>query len=937
MTSVRSCPLIALAFFAFSFLPVCCLADDGRWSEDFHLGGTLHRSAMAAVVFEEQLVLGGTFTIGQGTTLYHVVRWTGAAWEPVGSGPAPSCYALIVHAGQLWAGGYRLDGDTWTDVLQTDGTVYALADFAGDLYAGGDFTSAAGESAAHLVRWDGAAVAAVGAGTDGGVRALAVHEGRLYIGGHFSSAGGVAVTNLAAFDGASWYEVGGGVAGIQEYCCNQYGQPYHFPAWVKALASYGGRLIVGGQFAAAAGETLGALVAWDGMDWQAVGQGVREWGMVIESMDDFYGYPPCVNALLVDEGNLLAGGRFVEAGGESCFAAALWDGAVWHGLGGGLGPVDEGPSVYAIASCDGVPCFAGSFRKAGGRWLNTVASWDGTRWHPMPGDEGLGLGAQIYAQTLHEGKLIIGGIFDLAGEVPASVAAFDGSAWLALGDGPFGGAWPRVRALASFEGDLIAGGHITEVAGQPANNVVRWDGASWQPMGEGIDCFEILALAVHDGQLYAAANPLTFPYDLPAGCEETEESALMSAAAAGRQEGALLRWSGVDWQQIAVVTGGLFGTLYALASYQGDLVLGGDFEEIDGEPFRRVCRWDGSTFQALGGGVDGIGVRCLAVQGDDLIVGGGFDQAGEVDAHHIARWDGMTWSALGDGLYGGGGYYGAWDLQVCGDQIFVGGRFDGAGGVASRGIAMWTGSSWRGFAGGVDEGLMSDGYVYAVSLLDGDLYVGGDFELAGGTLSNNLARWSQTNLPVYLSFADARREGSRARVCWEIGGTGGTATEVSFHIWRGTLDEPRQRISSEPVAEGAIAGRFEFVDPEPPAGGTSYWLEQVGAESRWLGPIALDAATLPARLRLASAVPNPFNPATMLSFTLPAAGPVRVTVHDLQGRRVATLLDGPRPAGPQQIRWNGRDDAGRPLPAGTYLARLVWAGGTAATKLSLVK
>ena len=73
---------------------------------------------------------------------------------------------------------------------------------------------------------------------------------------------------------------------------------------------------------------------------------------------------------------------------------------------------------------------------------------------------------------------------------------------------------------------------------------------------------------------------------------------------------------------------------------------------------------------------------------------------------------------------------------------------------------------------------------------------------------------------------------------WEIGGAGGAPASVRFHIWHGTPDVPRQRISDEPVAEGTIAGRFEFVDPEPPAGGTHYWLEQLGAASRWLGPIA---------------------------------------------------------------------------------------------------
>ena len=78
MTSVRSFPLLALAYFVFAMLPSGCLGDDGHWAEGFHLGGSLRGTATAAVVFEGQLVLGGTLTTGSGTTQYHVVSWTGA-------------------------------------------------------------------------------------------------------------------------------------------------------------------------------------------------------------------------------------------------------------------------------------------------------------------------------------------------------------------------------------------------------------------------------------------------------------------------------------------------------------------------------------------------------------------------------------------------------------------------------------------------------------------------------------------------------------------------------------------------------------------------------------------------------------------------------------------------------------------------------------------
>lgn len=75
--------------------------------------------------------------------------------------------------------------------------------------------------------------------------------------------------------------------------------------------------------------------------------------------------------------------------------------------------------------------------------------------------------------------------------------------------------------------------------------------------------------------------------------------------------------------------------------------------------------------------------------------------------------------------------------------------------------------------------------------------------------------------------------------------------------------------------------------------------------------------------------PNPFNPATVLSFTLPSDERVDLAVFDLQGRRVRTLLAGEsRAAGRHDLTWDGRDQAGQFVGAGVYVYRLD-AGGKA--------
>ena len=79
--------------------------------------------------------------------------------------------------------------------------------------------------------------------------------------------------------------------------------------------------------------------------------------------------------------------------------------------------------------------------------------------------------------------------------------------------------------------------------------------------------------------------------------------------------------------------------------------------------------------------------------------------------------------------------------------------------------------------------------------------------------------------------------------------------------------------------------------------------------------------------------PNPFNPATELTYTLPSSGEVSLTIYDIQGREVDVLFDGFQSAGSYKITWNAGN-----LPSGIYFARLSTANGQTQTqKLVLMK
>src|SRR5205085_3263771 len=82
----------------------------------------------------------------------------------------------------------------------------------------------------------------------------------------------------------------------------------------------------------------------------------------------------------------------------------------------------------------------------------------------------------------------------------------------------------------------------------------------------------------------------------------------------------------------------------------GDVAAGGYFTTIEGVAASRVAIWDGSTWRALGVGLNGDAYALAGAPNGDLIAGGNFVQAGGAPAVRVARWNGSTWSPLGSGL-----------------------------------------------------------------------------------------------------------------------------------------------------------------------------------------------------------------------------------------------------------------------------------------------
>jgi hypothetical protein len=122
-------------------------------------------------------------------------------------------------------------------------------DGSGNLYAGGNFTTAGGASVNNIARWDGATWSALGAGVSGWVQALTFDQsGNLYAAGAFVTAGGSSASRLARWNGSAWSSFGSGL-GMQGY--------------ILALALDGsGNIYVGGPFNAAGNKQSAGFALW---------------------------------------------------------------------------------------------------------------------------------------------------------------------------------------------------------------------------------------------------------------------------------------------------------------------------------------------------------------------------------------------------------------------------------------------------------------------------------------------------------------------------------------------------------------------------------------------------------------------------------------------------------------------------------------------------
>ena len=793
--------------------------DDVYWDNIFGSPGTVGEIRVVALSGCNDIYVGGTFSGIGGVETRNIARWDGANWHSVGEGANNG----------------------------VDGIVYAITVQGDDVYVGGRFDSAGTELVYNIARWDGLAWHDVGGGVDawdeytdpntqqslpepGTIYTIAVEGSDVYIGGIFDSVNtGRATTaqifarNIAMWNGTAWKTLGEGLEGAGD------SQPTDLGA-VRAIDFGFDGIYAAGRFIKSGSEVLNGLARWNGNAWLPVGTNPESSSGKVD-----------IYALRVHGADVYIGGRFDRVGGQTANNIAVWAGLLqrWYVL--GTGSTDTVRSLYI----DGSRLYAsGSFSTPTGEKPNHTAVWNAGAWHPLGQGVNNGTDDVVWSIVANGENVYLSGAFESAGPAAARGLALwnvTQQSWKPFGQAKSigsGGVNGPVYAVALTNEYLYIGGRFSTVGLVRTNSLARWNRQTqvWSPLGGGIAIDpaisttllpSVRAIAVDGENVYVGGR-----FDFAAGVRANN----------------IARWNGEDWEPLGEGIGlngqggpyDSISTVFALDAENGKAYVGGEFIRAGGELANRIAEWDESTrtWSPLGGGIGGSSfntrINAVAVSGNNVYVGGTFVAAGSVRANNIARFDGTTWNALGRGinnevfamtttaegeLYVGGNFSRAGDLDGIGHvarwdgtewyklgsgmSSFVRALSSGKNGIYATGsftisgveyvsrIARWDGSAWTGLGSGLEteEGLPTG---YALATDGDDVFVGGTFDYAGAKSSLNIGRWMKPgneNRPTFPINA-AR---SRARENVNVGVSTTLAPNPVVNTARFSLNIPESR------------------------------------------------------------------------------------------------------------------------------------------------
>lgn len=313
------------------------------------------------------------------------------------------------YAGQAQSANIaKIDGNHWVEMGNgLNDIVHGIAVDGATVYAGGEFQYSGVNGVSWVAQWDGTVWNRLGGGLNGPVEDLAVGpNGNLYAVGSFTLAEGQTVNGVAMWDGTSWHALGDGFADV--------GTGRRQVEVFAVAVDDAGTVYAGGEFVATASGTEVMHVAqWDGTQWSALGAGVTDDDPSTTGGDD----DAIVYDIAMWDDKVVLGGRFAWAGGNTVNSITVWDGTSYQAMGEGAPPRWEGgrPGLVLSVTTKANGVFATAGETLGSATVNFVGWWDGSAWSAL--DEGVNDSAEAVLVSNH--RLYVGGAFTAASGIPS--------------------------------------------------------------------------------------------------------------------------------------------------------------------------------------------------------------------------------------------------------------------------------------------------------------------------------------------------------------------------------------------------------------------------------------------------------------------------------------------------------------------------------------